>query len=132
MIFRMLAHFLPLSIIAPLPRCVFLIPRERRRAAGKFQRRPILEILKSLSDAEMLMRSALSAPLRLTSGNSLVPYWNILPERYSITVPFREVVEEQKLELNYDNLAGSEALCYDARGHLQREVRKGLLLNAYF
>jgi hypothetical protein len=76
--------------------------------------------------------NALSAPLRLTSGNSLVLYRNILPERYSITVPFREVVDDKGLELNYDNSPGSEVLYYDARGHLQREVHKGLLLNTYF
>ena len=78
------------------------------------------------------MLSALSAPLRLTCGNSLVLYRNILPERYSITVPFQEVVDEKRVELNYNNSPGSEVLCYDARGHLLREVRKGLLLNTYF
>jgi len=78
------------------------------------------------------VRNALSAPLRLTSGNTLVLYRNILPERYSITVPFREVVDEKRLELDYDNSPGSEVLCYDPRGHLLREVRKGLLLNTYF
>jgi hypothetical protein len=76
--------------------------------------------------------NALSAPLRLTSGNSLVLYRNILPERYSITVPFREVVDEKGLELNYDHSPGSEVLYYDARGHLQREFHKGRLLNTYF
>jgi hypothetical protein len=76
--------------------------------------------------------NAFSAPLRLTSGNGLVVYRNILPERYSITVPFREVVEEKKLELNNDNLPGNEVLYYDERGHLRREFHKGLLLNTYF
>jgi hypothetical protein len=75
---------------------------------------------------------ALSAPLRLTSGNNLVLYRNILPERYSITVPFQEVVDEKRVELNYNNSPGSEVLCYDPRGHLLREVRKGLFLNTYF
>ena len=78
------------------------------------------------------MLDALSAPLRLASGNSLVLYRNILPERYSITVPFREVVDEKRLKLNYDNSPGSGVLYYDQRGHLQRELHKGLLLDTYF
>jgi len=76
--------------------------------------------------------NALSAPRRLTSGNSLVLYRPIWPERYSITVPFREVVDEKRLELNNDNAPGSDVLYYDQRGRLQREVHKGLLLNTYF
>jgi hypothetical protein len=80
----------------------------------------------------MAMLNALSPPLRLTSGNSMVLYRNILPERYSITVPFIEVVAEKNLELNYDNQPGSEVLYYDRRGHLKRKVHKGLLLNTYF
>jgi hypothetical protein len=88
--------------------------------------------LTSLSKAEKAVFNALSAPLRLTSGNYLVPYRNILPERYSITIPFREVVEEKKLSLNNDNLPGNQVLYYDQRGHLRREVHKGLLLNTYF
>lgn len=55
-----------------------------------------------------------------------------MPERYSITVPFIEVVAEKNLELNYDNQPGSEVLYYDRRGHLKRKVHKGLLLNTYF
>ena len=78
------------------------------------------------------MLNALSAPLRLTNGNSLVLYRPIWPERYSITVPFREVVDERTLEANDDNLPGRNVLYYDQRGRLQREVHKGLLLNTYF
>ena len=88
--------------------------------------------MRGLSNTEKAVFNALSAPLRLTSGNNLVPYRNILPERYSITVPFREVVKEKKLELSNDNLPGNEVLFYDERGHLRREVHKGLLLNTYF
>jgi len=64
--------------------------------------------------------NALSAPLRLTSGNGLVLYRNILPERYSITVPFREIVDERSLGLTDDYLPGSDVLYYDQRGHLRR------------
>lgn len=59
----------------------------------------------------------------------MVLYRNILPERYSITVPFRRVVDEEKL--NYETQLGNDVLYYDRRGHLQREVHKGLLLNIY-
>jgi len=62
----------------------------------------------------------------------MVLYRNILPERYSITVPFIEVAAGKKFGLNYENQPGNELLYYDHRGHLQREVRKGLLLNTYF
>jgi hypothetical protein len=79
----------------------------------------------------MAMLNALSAPLRLTSGNSMVLYRNILPEGYSITVPFRKVVDERKIEFTHGNELGNEVLYYDCRGHLQREVHKGLFLNTY-
>ncbi len=78
------------------------------------------------------MLNAISAPLRLTSGNSIVLYQNILPERYSITLPAIEIVAEEKLEFNHENQLGNEALCYDRRGHLKKEVQKGLFINAYF
>ncbi len=80
----------------------------------------------------MAVLSTLSAPLRLTSGNSLVPYRHIWPERYSITVPFREIADEERLGPNDDLSPGSDVLYYDQKGHLQREVHKGLLLNTYF
>jgi len=79
----------------------------------------------------MAMLHALSAPLRLTSGNSMVLYRNILPERYSITVPFRKVVDEKKLEFDHESQLGNEVLYYDRRGQLQREAHKGLFLNTY-
>jgi hypothetical protein len=80
----------------------------------------------------MAMLNALSAPLRLTSGNRMVLYRNILPERYSITVPFRKVVDEKRLGFNHEDQLGNKGLYYDRRGHLQREVHKGLFLNTYF
>ena len=86
---------------------------------------------RSLSNEEMAVRNVLSAPLRLTSGTSMIRYRNILPERYSITVPFRKVVDEKKGECKQENQLGDEVLFYDRRGHLQRKVHKGLFLNTY-
>ncbi|MGD0627476.1 MAG: hypothetical protein ABSB32_22585 [Thermodesulfobacteriota bacterium] len=54
-----------------------------------------------------------------------------MPERYSITVPFRKVVDEKKLEFDHESQLGNEVLYYDRRGQLQREAHKGLFLNTY-
>ena len=98
--------------------------------------RPYSGVLRSGSHPEkpeIAMLRPISAPLRLTSGNSLVLYRNILPERYSITLPSIEVVAEKKFAFNHDeDGSGNDVLCYDHRWHAKREVYKGLLINAYF
>jgi hypothetical protein len=78
------------------------------------------------------MVNAISAPLRLTAGNSIVLYQNILPERYSITLPSIGVVAEKKSEPIFENQRGNEVLYYDHQGHLKRQFRKGLFINAFF
>jgi hypothetical protein len=78
------------------------------------------------------MTNAVSAPLSLTSGNSLVLYRNILPERYSITVPIIEVVAAKKPDSIFENQQGNEVLYYDNQGHLKRPFQLGLFINALF
>lgn len=79
----------------------------------------------------MVNAIAAAAPA-LTSGNSIVLYQNILPERYSIIVPFLEVLPPENSDYVYENHAGHEVLYYDRQGHIRRLFQKGLLINTYF
>jgi hypothetical protein len=78
------------------------------------------------------MVDAILAPLRLTGGNSIVLYQHILPERYSITLPFIEVAAEEKIASFHENQLANQGLYYDHRGHLRRQTEKGLLINVFF
>ena len=78
------------------------------------------------------MMNAVSAPLTLTGGNSLVLYRNTLPERYSITIPIIEVVAAKKPESIIESQQGDEVLYYDNQGHLKRPFQMGLFINALF
>jgi len=79
----------------------------------------------------MVNAIAAAAPA-LTSGNSIVLYQNILPERYSITVPFLEVLPPENSDSVYKNQTEQEILFYDHQGHIKRRFQKGLLINTYF
>jgi hypothetical protein len=81
---------------------------------------------------KLQLLNAVSAPLALTSGNSLVLYRNILPERYSITIPIVEGVAEKRTESIFENQPGNDVLYYDNQGHLKRPFRMGLFINALF
>jgi hypothetical protein len=79
----------------------------------------------------MVNAIAAAAPA-LTSGNSIVLSQNILPERYSIIVPFLEVIPPENSDSVYENHAGHEVLYYDRQGYIRRLFQKGLLINTYF
>lgn len=79
----------------------------------------------------MVNAIAAAAPA-LTSGNSIVLYQNILPERYSITVPFLEVIPPENSDSVYENHEGHDVLYYDRQGHIRRRFHKGLFINTYF
>jgi hypothetical protein len=78
------------------------------------------------------MINAASNALTLTPGNSLVLYRNILPERYSVTIPIIKVVTPKKPEPIFENQQGNEVLYYDNRGRLKRPFQIGLFINALF
>lgn len=79
----------------------------------------------------MINAIAASVPA-LTSGNSIVPYQKILPERYCIAVPFLEIIPPKNHDFVYENKAEDEALYYDRQGHFKRPFQKGLFINTYF
>ena len=81
----------------------------------------------------MPMINAIAAAVpALTSGNSIVLYQKILPERYCITVPFLEVIPPKNHDFVYENKAEHEVLYYDHQGHFKRRFQKGLFINTYF
>jgi len=79
----------------------------------------------------MVNAIAAAAPA-LTSANSIVLYQNILPEKYSMIVPFLEVIPPENSDSVWENHAGDEILYYDRQGYLRRLFQKGLLINTYF
>jgi hypothetical protein len=79
----------------------------------------------------MVNAIAAAAPA-LTSANSIVLYQNILPEKYSIVVPFLEVIPLENSDSVYENNAAHEVLYYDRQGYIRRLSQKGLLINTYF
>jgi hypothetical protein len=79
----------------------------------------------------MVNAIAAAAPA-LTSGNSIVLYQNILPQRYSIIVPFLEVLPPENSDAVYENPTGHEVLYYDRQGRIRRLFQKGLIINTYF
>jgi hypothetical protein len=79
-----------------------------------------------------MVNSIAAAAPALTSGNSIVLYRNILPGRYSIVVPWGEVVVEKKFDPIYENQPGHEILYYDRQGRFKTQFQKGALINTYF
>jgi hypothetical protein len=79
-----------------------------------------------------MVNAITAAAPALTSANSIVLYQNILPERYSIIVPFLEVIPPGNSDSVYENYAGHEVLYYDRQGHIGKLFQKGLLINTYF
>jgi len=79
------------------------------------------------------MTNAIAAAVpALTSGNSIVLYQKILPERYSISVSFLEVIPPKNHDFVYENKAEDEVLYYDHQGLCKRLFQKGLVINTYF
>jgi len=78
------------------------------------------------------MVNVIASPLDLTSGNSIVLYQNILPKRYSITVPFIEVAPQRNSECVYGNQGEDEVLYYNRQGHVEKRFQKGRFVNTYF
>lgn len=79
----------------------------------------------------MVNAIAAAAPA-LTGGNSIVLYQNVLPERYSMIVPFLEVFPPENSDPVFENHAEQEVLYYDCQGRIKRLLQKGRLVNTYF
>jgi hypothetical protein len=80
----------------------------------------------------MTMGEAISAELSFTGGKGLVLFHPPLPERHTVTVPWVEVQVEPPDDTGSSARKRSETFCYARNGRMDRQEKKGLLIDSYF
>jgi hypothetical protein len=81
----------------------------------------------------MTMAEMISPELSFTGGQGLVLFHPALPQRHTMTtVPWVEVQVEPPDVAGSPARKRSETFCYGRNGSMDRQEKKGLLIDSYF